>query len=144
MSSVQGYEKCPKCEGVRFTDFNCRTWEEYAFCKRCGYTYAHEIRRFPGGKAITRRSGVPFYKNREKRGYGSMRLAEKEGVARIYGLSFLSVLWAKKTLRKFLQTEFADPERTYLYFWDWKTRSFKSFYGKTPPTYDENNPEIYA
>lgn len=141
MSSVQDYIKCPQCEGVCFTDFDCKSQEYYAYCQRCGYAYTHEIRRFPGGKAITRRNGFLFYKDKEKRGYGAMRLAEKDGIARVYGLSFWTALWAGKTLQRFLQTDFADPDGTYLYLWDWKTKSYKSIHGKTPPSYDEEFPE---
>ena len=70
-----------------------------------------------------------------------MRLAEKDGIARVYGLSFWTALWAGKTLQRFLQTDFADPDGTYLYLWDWKTKSYKSIHGKTPPSYDEEFPE---
>lgn len=141
MSSVQDYKKCPQCEGVCFTDFNCKSWEYYAYCQRCGYSYTHEIRRYPGGKAITRKNGCPIYRDREKRGYGAMRLSTKKGIAKIYGLSFWTALWARKTLQRFLQTDIADPEESYLFVWDWKTKSYKSIYGKAPESYDEVFPE---
>ena len=109
MSSVQDYKKCPQCEGVCFTDFNCRSQEYYAYCQRCGYSYTHEIRRYPGGKAITRKNGCPIYKDREKRGYGAMRLSTKKGIAKIYGLSFWTALYTNRECRIILRMLLCIP-----------------------------------
>ncbi len=143
MSSVQDYKKCPQCDGVCFTDFDCKSWEYYASCLRCGYSYTHEMRRFPGGKVITRKNGCPIYRDKEEYGYGIMRLSAKDGIAKIYGLSFWTALWAKKTLQRFLQTEIADPNETYLCVWDRKANRCKSIYGEMPPSYDEVISENY-
>lgn len=143
MSSVQGYSKCPKCEGVCFTNFNCKTQEDYVFCQRCGYVYSHKLKRTRKGKVITRKNGYPFYKDKVKGGYGVMSLVTKDGIARNYGLNFWTALWARNTFQRFLQTDTADPAESYLYVWDWKTRSHKSIHGKKLPSYDEAIPEIY-
>lgn len=141
MSTVRDYKKCPQCGGVCSTDFDCKSLEYYAYCQRCGYSYTHEIRRYPGGKAITRNNGCPIYKDKEKRGYGVMRLASKEGIAKLYRLSFWESRWARRTIHMFLQTEIADPEMSYLFVWDRKSKNYKSIYGKIPQSYDEVFPE---
>ena len=68
-------------------------------------------------------------------------LSTKKGIAKIYGLSFWTALWARKTLQRFLQTDIVDPEESYLFVWDWKTKSYKSIHGKAPESYDEVFPE---
>lgn len=72
-----------------------------------------------------------------------MSLVTKDGIARNYGLNFWTALWARNTFQRFLQTDTADPAESYLYVWDWKTRSHKSIHGKKLPSYDEAIPEIY-
>lgn len=47
MSSVISRSKCPKCKGedTFVSDYYYRSGEEYCFCKQCGYSHKHFLKR---------------------------------------------------------------------------------------------------
>jgi len=57
MSSVIDEKKCEHCGGVATTEFDCRTFEEYVFCHRCGMIDNHVIVRDENGDAVLDEDG---------------------------------------------------------------------------------------
>ena len=88
MSSVLDYQQCPQCklEQADF-EYNCRTFEEYLQCRRCGYsevviregnsegkvTYRHEINEG---------AGVLFYRWKDAIGFLSYYLLTADDVTK--------------------------------------------------------------
>jgi rubredoxin len=86
MSSVLDYQQCPQCkfEQADF-EYNCRTFEEYLQCRRCGYSESLDREEDSEGKATYKRNvvegaGVLFYRGKGAIGYTSYFLATQEEV----------------------------------------------------------------
>ena len=52
MSSVISHEKCPRCGGVLSIEFDCRTYEEWKGCSRCGRRDGWHYIRDEEGNAV--------------------------------------------------------------------------------------------
>ena len=142
MSSVQDYEKCPQCGGVYVVEFNCRTYEEYKFCNRCGKKNKFVIARDKDGKAIMEDEDkkIPKYSTENNDGYGCFAIAGKKGVTAVYHFDNpVDVEQIKSEHLKILKesAKEIDEEGCYMTYWDDEKKEIVALFGKLPQSYDE-------
>lgn len=138
MSSVTDYEKCPQCGGIYVVDFNCRTYEEYKFCHRCGKTEEYSMIRDANDKPVLDEKGLPKYESKENDGYGSIRIAGKKGISTCYSFSEpFDLEEMKKDYLKTLESPDVDEEKSYLICWDAEEKKIVVIFGDDPGTYQE-------
>ena len=81
MSSVISHEKCTRCGGVLSIEFDCRSFEEWKGCSRCGRRDGWHYIRDEEGKTILDSEGQPQKEFDDLPGYGVAYLQfEKVGV----------------------------------------------------------------
>ena len=115
MSSVIDYKKCPRCGGVMYYEYNCRTGEEFSVCQRCGASYGMN----------------------EKTSYGRCLIWFKRGAGQSFSLAEPVNNKIKKWYRKQLKRDDVDPDRSYLMAWDPDEEEVKLIYGTDPGLYED-------
>lgn len=136
MSSVTDYEKCPQCGGIYVVDFNCRTYEEYKFCHRCGKTEEYSMIRDANDKPVLDEKGLPKYESKENDGYGSIRIAGKKGISTCYSFSEpFDLEELKNDYLRTLESSDVDEEKSYLIYWDAEEKKIVVVFGDDPGTY---------
>lgn len=136
MSSVQDYEKCPQCGGVYVVEFNCRTYEEYKFCHRCGKTEEYSIIRNDDGEPVLDEKGAPEYITKDNMGYGCIFLSGKKGVSTSYSFNEpYDLEEMKESYLKSLENPDIDAETSYFVYWDTDKKEIVVLFGYDPGTY---------
>ena len=137
MSSVIDEKKCEHCGGIASVEFDCRTFEEYVFCHRCGMIGNRIVACDEDGDALLDADGNVQYKMEGLPGFGCMGFYKKNGVGVIYPLDKPYDEAARQTFFAELNNSQLDPDRCYFTRWDFDTNKVVSVYGEIPPTYDE-------
>lgn len=137
MSSVIGYEKCPRCGGVLNTEDDYKTFETWESCSRCGRRKGWHYLRDKNGDVILGDDGAPKKEIDDLPGFGAAYLQfEKVGVC--YPLMKPNDAELKESFYKELQNnDKLIKEQCYLTVWDETTGGVKAEYGTLPETYDE-------
>lgn len=141
MSSVQDTVKCPQCGGCYTTDFDCRTFEEFKFCHRCGKKELVTLVRDENGNAVYDADNKPQYKEEAHFGYGCLKLAGKKGGATLYSMTEPLTDEAAEEIRNSFNTELVDVGKSYLTKWDEDKKDVVALFGKVPRLYDEMTAE---
>lgn len=136
MSSSITYEKC-KCGGILTTDFNCRTFEQYSMCDRCGYLYSYELKRDDNYKAVFDENNKPIYIEQEKEGYGCACFWTKNGFGQIHHFNEPITKEIEDEFYKVLEDENIDKNKSYLLSYDKATNFTRAIYGKIPLSHNE-------
>jgi len=137
MSSVQDTVKCPQCGGCYTTDFDCRTFEEFKFCNRCGKKELVTLVRDKNGNTVYDADNKPQYKEESHFGYGCLNLAGKKGGATLYSMTEPLTDEAAEEIRNSFNTELVDIGKSYLTKWDENTKDVVALFGAVPKLYDE-------
>ena len=116
MSSVIDYKKCPRCGGVLYTEFNCRTYEEFSVCNRCGINYTTEG---------------------EKPAFGRCLIYSKKGIGHSFSFAEPIDRKIKKWYSKLMKDKNIDPDRSYLMAWDPEKKEVVPIFGNDPGLYEE-------
>ena len=141
MSSAIDYIKCEHCGGINITEFDCHTFEEYAFCKRCGMVDNKVIARDENGNAITDKSSQIQYKTETLEGFGCIGLYSKTGFGLLSPLEKPFEESEKEYFLGELNNPDIEPEKCYFTRWDSDTNQVVSVYGEIPPLYDDEMKE---
>jgi len=125
MSTVMDYQQCPQCKFEQADrEYNCRTFEEYLQCRKCGYSESVNREEGSEGKVtykhkITEGAGVLFYRRKGAIAYASCYLAAQEEVAE-----------AEQWLREKLAAGQIRPGSAYLSRWNKETESVEFVIGR--------------
>lgn len=117
MSSVVDYKKCPRCGGVMYYEFNCRTGEEYGICDRCGANYGFE---------------------EDNESFGRCYIQFNNGVGRSFSLAEPVNDKVKSWYEEQIKREDVDPDKSYLMAWDTVKKEIVVVYGNDPGSYDDS------
>lgn len=79
MGSFHDFEKCPECSGVMSTTCYYNRGEEYAHCKRCGFSYESVPKRHEDGSVVKDENGQWQFQETKTKGYGSFVLTYENG-----------------------------------------------------------------
>lgn len=139
MSSVQGYKRCPKCGGVIFYEFNCRTMEESRYCMRCGFKQRWFLQRNEDGSVVKNSEGKMIMDYSEMVGYGTAYLDYKKGFGARYSLEQPLSDEAKKEFLEAIKGDDVKEDTSYVIAFDPETRILTAEYGSIPPGYDESD-----
>lgn len=137
MSSVQDTIKCPQCGGCYTTDYDCKTFEEFKFCERCGKKELVELVHDENGVVILDAAGKPSYRESSHFGYGCLKLVGKKGGATLYSMTAPLTDEAATEIQKSFNTEVVDVGKSYLTKWDDEKKDVVALFGEVPHTYDE-------
>lgn len=137
MSSVQDTVKCPQCGGEYTTDFDCRTFEEFKFCSRCGKKELVSLIRDENGNAVYDADNKPQYREESHFGYGCLCLVGKKGGATLYSMTEPLNDETAKELQNSFNTELVDVGKSYLTKWDPDKKDVVAVFGEVPKTFDE-------
>lgn len=137
MSSVQKEDKCPQCGGCYFEEFNCRTFEEFKFCPRCGKKELVELVRDENDNAVYDADNKPQYKESSQFGYGCLCLVGKKGGSTLYSLTQPLTDEELANIQKSFNADVVDVGKSYLTKWDDKKKDAVAVFGELPRTYDE-------
>lgn len=141
MSSVQDTVKCPQCGGCYTEDFDCRTFEEFKFCHRCGKKELVTLVRDENGNAVYDADNKPQYKEESHFGYGCLCLAGKKGGSTLYSLSKPLTDDELTNIQSSFNQEIVDIGRSYLTKWDNEKKDVVAVFGEVPKLYDETTEE---
>lgn len=141
MSSVQDTIKCPQCGGCYTTDFDCRTFEEFKFCHRCGKKELIELVRDENGNAVYDAEHKPKYTESSHFGYGCLCLAGKKGGSTLYSMTKPLTDEEAADIQRSFNTELVDVGKSYLTKWDEEKKDVIALFGEVPHTYDEKMAE---
>lgn len=141
MSSCIDYIKCEHCGGVCLTEFDCRTFEEYYFCERCGMVNNYKISRDEKGNTIRDENGKVQYKTETLEGFGCIGLYSKTGLGLLSPLEKPFEESEKEYFLGELNNPDIEPEKCYFTRWDSDTNQVVSVYGEIPPLYDDEMKE---
>ncbi len=137
MSSVQDSIKCPQCGGCYTTDYDCRTFEEFKFCHRCGKREEIKMVRDEKGAAVLDENRSPKYTESSHFGYGCLKLAGKQGVSALYSLFGPLTEESFNSIKESFDNEDIDIGESYLTRWDDEKNDVVTVFGSIPPKYDE-------
>lgn len=137
MSSVQDMEKCPQCGGIYITDFDCRTFEEYKFCDRCGKAEQWVIQSDESNQICLDEDGKPKWRYIDKPGYGCIALFSKKGMGRMCALIEPLNDAIKSDFLKDISQPEIDETKCYLTAWDEENNEIVAVFGNLPQSYDE-------
>ena len=137
MSSVQDTVKCPQCGGCYTEDFDCRTFEEFKFCHRCGKKELVTLVRDENGNAVYDSENKPQYKEESHFGYGCLCLAGKKGGSTLYSLSKPLTDDELANIQDSFNQEVVDIGKSYLTKWDDEKKDIVAVFGEVPKLYDE-------
>lgn len=136
MSSVQSFDRCPKCGGHMFIDYYYHTGEEYRCCYRCGMTQSWEIERDVNGEAKCDEHGKLIGKYTESIGYGSAYIEDNEShIGSHYFLNEPLSEQAKEELLGCMKENVT--ENSYLVTFDPETNEFTPLFGEIPPDFSD-------
>ena len=141
MSSVQDTVKCPQCGGCYTEDFDCRTFEEFKFCHRCGKKELVTLVRDENGNTVYDAENKPQYKEESHFGYGCLCLAGKKGGSTLYSLSKPLTDDELTNIQSSFNQEIVDIGRSYLTKWDNEKKDVVAVFGEVPKLYDETTEE---
>ncbi len=125
MSSVSDYQQCPQCKFEEADrEYNCRTFEEYLQCRKCGYSESVDREEDSEGKAtykhkVVEGAGALFYRWKGAIAYASCYLATDEDVTE-----------AEQWLQERLAAGQIRPGSAYLSRWNKETRSVEFIVGR--------------
>ena len=142
MSSVQDTVKCPQCGGCYTTDFDCRTFEEFKFCHRCGKKELVILVRDENGNALYDADNKPQYTEESYFGYGCLCLAGKKGGSTLYSLTNPLTDEELANIQGSFNRDVVDIDKSYLTKWDADKNDVVSVFGEVPKLYDEMMAEI--
>ena len=142
MSSVQDTVKCPQCGGCYTTDFDCRTFEEFKFCHRCGKKELVILVRDENGNAVYDADNKPQYTEESLFGYGCLCLAGKKGGSTLYSLTNPLTDEELTNIQESFNRDVVDIDKSYLTKWDADKNDVVSVFGEVPKLYDEMMDEI--
>ena len=138
MSSVQDSETCPQCGGTYYVEFNCRTYEEYKICERCGKMERYLMIRDNASNAVLDENGAPKYISENKDGYGSMLFVMNKGVSTMHSLQEpFDLEEAKANFLKNLENPNVNKENSYFTYWDVENKKIVVLYGDDPGEYGQ-------
>lgn len=141
MSSVQDTVKCPQCGGCYTEDFDCRTFEEFKFCHRCGKKELVTLVRDENGNAVYDADNKPQYKKESHFGYGCLCLVGKKGGSTLYSLSKPLSDEELANIQGSFNQEVVDIGKSYLTKWDDEKKDVVAVFGDVPELYDETTEE---
>ncbi len=136
MSSVQDVTKCPNCGGMYVSDFDCRTFESYYFCNRCGRTEEHKIVRDNDGKAVLDEDGLVKYEHSVGGGYGCARFSFDK-IAQLFPIVRHLDKEIKNDYLKTIEDPQIKKDECYLTAWNEERNEIIAVFGKLPQSYDE-------
>lgn len=143
MSTVTDSEKCPQCGGVYMVDFDCRTFEEYKFCCRCGKSEDYFVVLNDDGEPVLDENGELQYLYKEDEGYGCFHVVWKKGGSSIYSLHMpFDFEEIKEDLFRDIENPDVDKDRSYFTYWDAEKKEIVVLFGEDPGTYEEFEKEI--
>lgn len=142
MSSVQDTVKCPQCGGCYTTDFDCRTFEEFKFCHRCGKKELVILVRDEKGNAVYDADNKPQYTEESHFGYGCLCLAGKKGGSTLYSLTNPLTDEELTNIQGSFNRDVVDIGKSYLTKWDADKNDVVSVFGEVPKLYDVMMAEI--
>ena len=142
MSSVQDTVKCPQCGGCYTTDFDCRTFEEFRFCHRCGKKELVILVRDENGNALYDADNKPQFTEESHFGYGCLCLAGKKGGSTLYSLTNPLTDEELANIQGSFNRDVVDIGKSYLTKWDADKKDVVSVFGEVPKLYDEMMAEI--
>lgn len=142
MSSVQSFERCPRCGGYMFVDYYYHTGEEYHSCQRCGVTQSWTIDRDENGAAKRDKSGKLVGKYSEGGGYGVAYIEHKNHVGQFYSLTEPLSEHLKEDFLRHVKEDGIEEE-SYLVVFDPHTSELTQVLGKMPPDYDDENEKAW-
>ena len=142
MSSVQKEEKCPQCGGCYFEEFDCRTFEEFKFCHRCGKKELVTLVRDENGNTVYDADNKPQYTEESHFGYGCLCLAGKKGGTTLYSLTNPLTDEELANIQGSFNRDVVDIDKSYLTKWDADENDVVSVFGEVPKLYDEMMAEI--
>ena len=142
MSSVQDTVKCPQCGGCYTTDFDCRTFEEFKFCHRCGKKELVILVRDENGNAVYDADNKPQYTEESHFGYGCLCLPGKKGGSTLYSLTNPLTDEELANIQGSFNQDVVDIGKSYLTKWDADKNDVVSVFGEVPKLYDEMMAEI--
>ena len=142
MSSVQDTVKCPQCGGCYTTDFDCRTFEEFRFCHRCGKKELVILVRDENGNALYDADNKPQFTEESHFGYGCLCLAGKKGGSTLYSLTNPLTDEELANIQGSFNRDVVDIGKSYLTKWDADKNDVVSVFGEVPKLYDEMMAEI--
>lgn len=142
MSSVQDTVKCPQCGGCYTTDFDCRTFEEFKFCHRCGKKELVILVRDENGNAVYDAENKPQYTEESHFGYGCLCLAGKKGGSTLYSLTNPLTDEELANIQGSFNRDVVDIDKSYLTKWDADKNDVVSVFGEAPKLYDKMMVEI--
>ncbi|MGB8028373.1 MAG: hypothetical protein WCF30_01805 [Terracidiphilus sp.] len=136
MSSVLDYRQCPQCKCEQADcEYNCRTFEEYLQCRKCGYSESVDREEGSEGKEtykpkVVEGAGALFYRWYGAIAYTCYYLATQEEVAE-----------AEQWLREKLAAGQVRPSSAYLSRWDKEAKAVKFVIGdfSKPFSYDPDD-----
>ena len=137
MSSVISHEKCPRCGGVLSIEFDCRSFEEWKGCSRCGRRDGWHYIRDEEGNAVLDAQGQPQKEFDDLPGYGVAYLQfEKVGVC--YPLTQANDEKLKEVFYQELHNnDKLIKDKCYLTVWNDGIGEVEAEYGNVPETFDE-------
>lgn len=136
MSSIQKEEKCPQCGGCYFEDFDCRTFEEFKFCHRCGKKELVTLVRDENGNAVYDANNKPQYREESHFGYGCLCLAGKKGGSTLYSLTQPLTDNELANIQGSFNEDVVDIGKSYLTKWDEDKKDVVPVFGEVPKTFD--------
>ena len=136
MSSVQDTVKCPQCGGCYTTDFDCRTFEEFKFCHRCGKKELVILVRDENGNAVYDADNKPQYTEESLFGYGCLCLAGKKGGSTLFSLTNPLTDEELANIQGSFNRDVVDIDKSYLTKWDADKNDVVSVFGEVPKLYD--------
>ena len=144
MSLSITHEKCPRCGGVLMVEFDCRTFEEWGMCNRCGRRSGWHYVRDENGEVIFDESGEPKKEVDELVGFGAAYFQFKE-IGACYSIPKPFDEEEKSIFYQELdENDDLIKEKCYLSVWDDELGNVRAEYGVIPKTYDEFNEQIEA
>ena len=139
MSSVNDTIECGVCGGVKHTDFNCKSFEEYEICQTCGYSYTKKAILTEDRHYVLDKDGKRTYEITEnKNPCGVYYFAHKSGVGQLGSLK--SDAKEEDILKSFglTDTSSLDMDESYINYRNSKTGEFKLIFGNNKPlSYEE-------
>ena len=140
MSSVSSTEKCRICGGVKHTDFNCKTFEEWELCQKCGYSLSYQaILTEENGEYILDENGKRTYRLEEDENpCGACYFTFKDGTSKFGPLSNDTKEEDVLGLFNLRDNSIFDLDESYIYYRNPETGEFKLLFGnKEPESYEE-------
>ena len=142
MGSSITYERCPRCGGVLTVEFDCRTFEEWESCNRCGRRSGWHYIRNEDGEVVLGENKQPQREADDLKGYGAAYF-QFDGVGVCYSLTKPFDEEEKRIFYKELnENDKLKKEKCYLSVWDEELGNVRAEYGVIPEIYEAFNDQI--